>query len=251
MFKKIAKDLSRGLRSMVRGLDADWQFTERRRTIRFSCRHKVELLQGEKKNTTYVISYSLGGLRLSNPGSLKIGDEVHIRFPHPLPGFSVKSLKCEVLWKRKNTRTLEILAGLKFLETKDRMAKSWVAYFFRERNATLADIKEDRAYYRADCRLNVIARREQDRAVGEVRDLGIGGALLALNRPSEPGDDLELDVSGLSNLEPLYFKATSLECNMGDGGLYLTRVQFYSADEDSKKLLQKYMIALSKDFWTD
>lgn len=255
MLKKFATDLTRGLRSMVRGLDADWRFTERRQTIRFSCRHKVELFQmegeKEKKSVAYVIDYSLGGVRLSNPGTIKRGEKVKLRFPHPLPGFPVRSVECEVLWKRKNTKTLEMLAGLKFLETKDRMAKSWVAYFFRERGATLSDLKEDRAFYRAPCKLDVVCRSENDRAVGEMRDLGLGGALIKVNRPAEPGDKWLLDVSGVSNFPGMHFESTVLSCQMGEAGLYEQRVRFEGASEETKKLLQKYLTALSKDFWTD
>lgn len=236
---------------MVRGVDADWQFTERRRAIRCKCRHKVDLLQGpeENKSVAYVLNYSLGGVRLGNPGNIKVGEKVKLRFPHPLPGYPVKSLECEVLWRRKNTKSLEMLAGLKFLEPKERMMSSWIAYFFAERKATTSDLKEDRKSVRVACKLEVIARSEEDRAVGEAVNIGLGGALIIINRPSEIGDELSLDIGGLSSFPAMHFKGRVESNSVTDTGMYAQRVKFVERDDEMLKLLGKYMLALSKDFW--
>lgn len=251
MLKKFATDLTRGVRSMVRGIDADWHFNERRRALRFKCRHKVDLLQGEKKSVAYVINYGLGGVRLSNPGSIKVGETVQLRFPHPLPGVSVRSVACEVLWRRKNTKTLEILAGLKFVEDGERMANSWLNYFFKERKATPEDLREKREFVRVPCKLELVARSDSDRGVGEVHNVSLGGAYLLVNRPAEVGDTWLLDIGGLSSLKPFHFQSTVLSCEMGESGLYAQRVKFKNHDEINLALLRKYLLALSKDFWTD
>ena len=236
---------------MVRGVDADWQFTERRRSIRFKCRHKVDLLQGpeDNKSVAYVLNYSMGGVRLGNIGTIKVGEKVKLRFPHPLPGYSVKTLECQVLWRRKNTKSLEMLAGLKFLETKERMMSSWIAYFFAERKATQGDLVEDRKSVRTACKLEVIARSDEDRAVGEALNIGLGGALIVINRPSEIGDELALDIGGLSTFPAMHFKAIVESNTVTDTGMYAQRVKFVERDDDMLKLLSKYMLALSKDFW--
>ena len=240
---------------MVRGVDADWDFSERRRCVRFTCRHKVDLVHEEDdggKNVAYVLNYGVGGVRITYPKSLKIGEKIKLRFPHPLPGFSVRTLECEVIWRRKNPKTLEMLAGLKFVEGKERMQSSWVAYFLRERGATGADAREDRDYFRAECKLDVVARADDDRAVGHALNMGIGGALLALNRPAEPGDEWGLDISGLSSFPAFHRRCQVKSCEMGENGMYIQRVEFGPVrDEDTAKLIRKYMLALSKDFWTD
>lgn len=253
MLKKFAADITHGLRSMVRGVDADWDFAERRRCLRFSCRHKVELLQGEKENkaAAYVMNYGLGGVRLAFPGNLKIGERVKLRFPHPLPGFNVKSLECEVVWRRKNSKSLEMLAGLKFCESKERLAASWIAYFFKERGSSSNDLKENRKKVRVTCKLNAVARGEEDRGVGEVHNISLGGALLKLNRPSEVGDEWLLDIDGLSSFPGLHVKGKVLSCDTDDSGMFAQRVKFDPPDEEMAKLLKKYILALSKDFWTD
>lgn len=251
MLKKFAIDITHGLRSMVRGFDADWDFTERRQTLRIPCRHKVEMFRGESKKVAYVLDYSMGGLRITCPDVLKVGEKLKVQFPHPLPGISVNSLQCEVLWTRKNTKTLERLAGLKFLESGKRLASSWVAYFFRERNSTAQDLKEQRKLFRAECELEALARDGVDTAMGQVQNLSLGGAMVQLNRPAEVGDEWGLDLSGLSSFKPIHLKYTVLSCEAGTAGLYKQRIEFEEPDEETLKMLKKYMIALSKDFWTD
>lgn len=248
MLKKFATDLTRGLRSMVRGVDADWTFNERRKTRRFACRHKVDLYQGDGKSIAYVIDYSMGGVRLAFPGALKVGERIKLKFPHPLPGYSTSSLDCEVVWKRKNSKTLEMLFGARFLESKERMRTSWVAYFFNERGTS--DPRERRMFFRANCKLDVVARSADDRAVGEVRNLGLGGAFLKINRPAEAGDTWGLDISGLG-LEGMHVKGDVLSCEMGENGLYEQRVKFKNKDEETLKQMRKYLLKMSKDFWTE
>lgn len=248
MLKKFATDLTHGLRSMVRGVDADWTFNERRKTLRFNCRHKVDLLQDENKSLAYVIDYSMGGVRLAYPGALKVGERIKLKFPHPLPGYSVNTLDCEIVWRRKNSKTLEMVAGARFVESRDRMKSSWVAYFFNERGSS--DVRERRLFYRAEGKLDVVARGDADRSVGEVRNVSLGGAFLKINRPAEVGDIWGLDISGFG-LEGVHFKAEVLSCEMGESGLYEQRVKFTEKDEESLKLLRKYMVKLSKDFWTE
>lgn len=250
MLKKFASDITKGLRSMVRGLDADWQFDERRRTIRFKSRHKVELLYGEnEKKTAYVLNYSLGGARFSCPANLKVGQVVQLRFPHPLPGVSKSNIKVQVVWRRKNPKTLEMLAGGKFLESGEHMMQSWVSYFFRERGSSSEDLVEDRKSIRCDCKLDVLARGVEH-AQGQVLNIGLGGALLTINRPAEVGDEWGLDISGLSSFEAFHMKAVVQSCETGMSGLFNQRVKFLPPDEIQGKVLRKYLLALSKDFWS-
>lgn len=255
MLKKFALDLSHGLRTMVRGIDADWNFGERRRCLRFNCRHKVELYQGDddkqERSTAYVLNYGLGGVRIAFPGNLKVGEKIKLKFPHPLPGVTARTLACEIVWRRKNSKTLEMLAGAKFTEPKDRMSASWIAYFFRERGSAAGDLRENRKYYRADCKLDVVARSDADRAVGEVHNLSLGGAFLRVNRPAEAGDEWLLDISGLSSYEGMHFKGKVLSCEMGEAGMYEQRIEFAHEDQEMVKLLRKYILTLSKDFWTE
>lgn len=251
MLKKFASDLTRGLRSMVRGVDADWEFDERRRTVRFNCRHKVDLLLSEEeaKDMGYVLEYSMGGLRVSHRCPLKPGQRLKVRFPHPLPGVSVRAVECEVIWRRKNPKTLETLAGMKFVETRERMANSWVAYFFRERDASSKDLVEHRRSYRTTCSLDVVARSEDERSVGKLENISTGGAFLRINRPAEVGDRWGLDISGLSTFEAMHIEGTVQSCDMDESGLYEQRITFDELDEETEKILQKYLLALTKNFW--
>ncbi len=236
---------------MVRGVDADWSFEERRRSLRFGCRHKVDLLQGEKKSITFVLDYSMGGLRLSKPGDVKVGERIKVSFPHPLPGFSISAVECEVVWKRKNTRSLEMLAGLKFVETKERMAKSWVAYFFQERGASSVDLVERRKSVRSPCKLTTAATSPGIQAVGELLNLSLGGGLVRLNRPGEVGDVWGLTVAGADGAPEFSCNAVVQSCDIGPDGMYLQRVKFQSTDPAATKLLSKSLLKLNRNFWTD
>lgn len=253
MLKKFATDLSHGLRTMVRGLDADWDFSERRKTIRFSCRYKVEVLRGEESKVAYVINYSMGGLRFSSTHKYKVGETVSVKFPHPLEGVSVRSIACEILFVRKNPKTLEMVCGVKFKETKPRMAASWIAYLFREKGVDTKDLLEDRKMWRTPCRLDVVARAGEERAVGNMINISQVGACIAVNGPAEPDDIWGLDIKGLSNLAPMHIKVTVLTCEMEAEGLYRQRVSFNTAamDDTTKGLLKSYMQHLAKDFWTE
>lgn len=252
MLKKFATDLSRGLRSIVRGIDADWDFSERRKTIRFNCRYKVNVTRGEETKVAYVINYSMGGLRFTTTQKYKAGDTVSIKFPHPLDGVTVQSVSCEILFVRKNPKTLELVCGAKFKETKQRMASSWVAYLFKEKNVASKDLIEGRKVYRCNCRLDVVARAGEERAVGRLVNISPTGACLSLNRPAEIDDLWGLDIKGLSNLQPIHLKVTVLSCDIEAEGLYRQRVSFNTPmDEPTKTLLMEYMRHLAKDFWTD
>lgn len=251
MLKKFATDLSHGLRTMVRGFDADWKFTERRKTIRFGCRYKVNVTKGEDTKIAYVINYSMGGVRFTSTHKYKVGDTVSIKFPHPLDGVSVNSVNCEILFVRKNPKTLEMVCGAKFKETKQRMAASWVAYLFREKNATPKDLVEDRKVFRSLCRLDIVARAGEERAVGEMINISPAGACIAINRPAEIDDIWGLDIKGLSSLQPMHIKVTVLSCDIEAEGLYRQRVQFNSMDEATTTLLMQYLQHLAKDFWKE
>ncbi len=253
MLKKFATDLSRGLRSMVRGLDADWDFTERRRTIRFNCRYKVDIVRGDESKVAYVINYSMGGLRFTTTQKYKIGEQIGVSFPLPLEGVSVKSIACEVIFSRKNPKTLETVVGVKFKETKQRMAASWIRYFFDEKKATSKDLIEDRKIYRANCKLEVLARGVGDnRGTGHAINISTQGACIVIDKAAEAEDIWGLDIKGLSNLQPMHIKATVLECEEEAAGLYRQRVSFNTPlDETTQNLLVSYMQHLAKDFWTE
>jgi c-di-GMP-binding flagellar brake protein YcgR len=251
MLKKFATDISHGLRTMVRGLDADWDFTDRRKTIRFSCRYKVEVTRGEQTKVAYVINYSMGGLRFSSTHKYKVGDTVSIKFPHPLEGVTVRSISCEILFVRKNPKTLEMVCGAKFKETKPRMAASWVAYLFREKGVDSKDLLEGRKLYRTHCKLDVVARSGEERAVGHLINMSTAGACIAINRPAEVDDLWGLDIRGLSNLPAIHIKVTVLSCEMEAEGLYRQRVRFNSMDENTKAQLMSYLQHLAKNFWTE
>ncbi len=264
MLKKFATDLSRGLRTMVRGIDADWDFAERRKTIRFQCRYKVDVTFKDTKKVAYVLDYSLAGLRFTSTVKFKIGEVVQVKFPHPLEGYGVRSLNCEVIWMRKNPKTLELVCGARFKETKPRMAASWIAYLFKEKKVDTKDLVEDRKFYRATCKLEVVARRDDLRSEGHIVDISTEGGCIMIDQASEEEETWGLDIKGLSNLEPMHIKATVLSCVTEaevegepdpDGevqieGIYRQRVKFQTPlDEKTILLLQNYMQHLAKDFW--
>lgn len=253
MLKKFATDFSHGLRTMVRGLDADWDFSERRRTIRFNCRYKVEVVRGEDKKIAYVINYSMGGLRLTTPQKYKVGETISVAFPLPIEGVTVNSIKCEIVYVRKNPKTLESVVGAKFKETKQRMAASWIAYFFREKNADSKDLIEDRKHFRANCRLEVLARGVGDnRGVGQVINISTHGACIVIDKAAEVDDIWGLDIKGLSSLQPMHIKATVLENQEEPAGMYRQRVAFNTPlDDATQNLLVSYLQHLAKNFWTE
>ena len=253
MLKKFATDLSRGLRSMVRGLDADWDFRERRRTVRFNCRYKVDIVRGTETKIAYIINYSMGGLRFTTTQKYKVGEQIGVTFSLPLEGVTVTSVTCEVVFVRKNPKTLETVVGAKFKETKQRMAASWVAYFFREKNVDNKDLIESRKFFRANCRLEVLARGMGDlRGNGQVTNLSMEGACIVVDQSAEVGDVWGLDLKGLSSLQPIHIKATVLECEEEAAGLFRHRLQFLTPlDDMTQNHLLGYMQHLAKDFWTE
>lgn len=252
MLKKFASDLSHGLRTMVRGLDADWDFRERRKTIRFRCRYKVDVTKADETKPVYVIDYSMGGLRFSTTLKYKVGDEVSIRFPTPLPEVSVSSLHCEIVYSRRNPKTLENVYGVKFKETKQRMSASWIAYFFREKNATSHDLVEHRAHFRISCSVEIVARAADERAVGTMTNLSTEGCCIVINRPAEPDDIWGIDISGISSIQAVHIKGTVLSCELEETGLYRQRIKFPNPlGEATDTILRSYMLALTKDFWTE
>ena len=107
---------------------------------------------------------------------------------------------------------------------------------------------EDRKSVRCDCSLDVLARGDEN-AQGRVLNLGLGGALLAINRPAEVGDEWGLDISGLSSFEGFHVKGIVQSCETGKSGLFNQRVKFKQPAEEQEKIMKKYLLALSRDFW--
>lgn len=239
---------------MVRGLDADWGFEERRRGLRFTCRHRVALktagssLKGRKG---YVVDYSVGGVRTITPEPLKVGDQFNVDFHIPIEGVAVNSLACEVVWCRKNQKSLENHSGLKFLEDPATVQASWVGYFFNEKGLTAEHLMETRHWFRIDCKIQVEVKGEAGRSKGNIRNLSMLGLMAELDKAQYIKTDLHVIMMPLERAGPLELLGRAVEVLPGEMGLFRHRILFQDVDPAKKKMLTKYMVTASKDFWTD
>lgn len=181
------------LRNKIQGLEAtdpdfpQLSLSERRTKLRVRTYIRLRIEAGKASGPAIVTDLSLEGLRLRCPGSLDIGQAVEVFFPEELVSDRVNSVSCTVAWVNSfgTPGRPNFEAGLSFNDSLDEMDSSWVSYILEKLGFDENKTFQKRQYLRAKGRIpaRIFTQVEGGTVDCQILNLGIGGALVALDSP--------------------------------------------------------------------
>lgn len=245
------------LRNKIQGLEAtdpdfpQLSLAERRRKLRIKTYIRLQIKLESGPGLATVTDLSLEGMRVKTKHELKDGQEVEVFFPEEC-GDKVGSVICKVVWLKPcgYPGRMSFEAGLSFLENPDNMERSWVNYVLEQLGFNQTKTFQKRRYLRAD---GVIPARafdslDCDGIAGEVVNIGIGGALLALDEPLMENLQIHCEICLWRILPalrlPCRVLSVKLEDEDDDDTRFLHALLFLGMDTEQVKLLGNYVIYL-------
>lgn len=240
------------LRNVIQSIEAlepkdiSENLAERRRALRIRSYCLVQLAVDGEQHKGTVTDIGLEGIRLKSLSApLVIGAEVAVSYPKSTPGFELGVVRCVVLWSQKVGR--EMVAGLRYNDTKENMRRSWVRYVLTELGFDEARTYQRRRHIRVDGSIPARLFQGEESLVPDARvvNLGIGGALVETRNEVPKGIDADLEISLWRILPTLCLSGAILDVRQEPGtGFFLVSIQFGALQADQIKLLGNYIINL-------
>ena len=248
------------LRNKIQGLEAtdpdfpQLSLAERRKKLRIRTYIRLDISTDGNSNSAILTDLSLDGMRLRTNQELKEGDEVEVSFLEQSSDERTEPVSCRVVWSTSfgppGRVTYE--AGLSFHDSTEQMKNSWVKYVLEQLGFDEKKTFQKRKYLRTSgC---VPARvfthnSSEGTIVGEVINLGIGGALLASDQALGLEAQIHCEICLWRILPALRLpcKVLSVRQDESEGveGLrYLHSLLFLGMDTEQVKLLGNYVIFL-------
>ncbi len=248
------------LRNKIQGLEAidpdfpQLSLAERRKKLRVRTYIRLEISSDEGMGSAIVTDLSLDGMRLRCNRPFKDQERVEVFFPDQSDPEHTGSVRCRAVWLKTlgQTGRNSYEAGLSFEDSRENMKRSWVKYVLEQLGFDESKTFQKRKYLRAQgvipARIFTVAHPES--LVGEVVNLGVGGALMAMDHPLERDSQIHCEIC-LWRILP----ALRLPCKVmsvredsdheGEGPpMYLHSLLFLGMDTDEVKLLGNYVIFL-------
>ena len=225
----MVKDLLNGFLALVKGKGPSWSFEERRSLVRLKCSYRSIYSFGENRFSGTISDLGEGGLALTTPDPLKVGQVIKVYCPFVDVEGPDGPIEGEVCW----TRELAGLhnSGLRFQVT----PHSWVFSVLQLLGFSSLSSRSKRRWVRAECKLPA---RIGSRDV-QIENLGVGGALIQA-KSRLTAEDATITIGPYLKLEAL-----ELSGNLGepreDG---LQAFEFRDPEGPQLKLLGLYLKAL-------
>ena len=221
---------------------------ERRRLVRLACSYDTSAyLEGRPVNVK-LVDISLGGGKLQGPASNFQRGQL-IQVSNPLPEARVNEpVTARIVWirpSRDEEGRFDI--GLQFEESPEVLGKSWVITVLNKIGMQ-SKVFNQRKYTRAAANLPIeIDLKTKERTPGTALDIGLGGALLAVDRPLSPTTRFTLHMGPLGNHDKLELSCEVISSRHDEGGAGWTHsAKFVEISTTQTKLLGKYVVDLLK-----
>ncbi|CAM9945177.1 unnamed protein product, partial [Phaeothamnion confervicola] len=218
---------------------------ERREVIRLQCRVTVQFVGDDASSHDVVVTnISLKGLRAETPRKFKKGDRVLVGMPNSRQG----PVSCQVMWTRTISSSGSLSVGLKFDDTQENMARSWLKDTLRQLGFEPGKIRERRNFIRFPSPSQVrsaLANRAGDfLGDGRLINIGFGGALAAVSVEVPVGTQVRVQLDPTLDTPPLD-AAGVVRSNIRDTKrqLYITGIEF---DMQGEGQIKKYIRAVKK-----
>jgi hypothetical protein len=248
------------LRNKIQGLEAtdpdfpQLSLAERRKKLRVRTYIRMEYARQDGRGSAIVTDLSLDGMRMRCQQPLTEGEQIEVFFPESSNPEQTGSVRCRAVW----LHTLEQVgrtsyeAGLSFEDSRDNMKRSWVKYVLEQLGFDESKTFQKRKYLRAKGQIpaRVFTHHEGETLNGEVVNLGVGGALLALQEPLPKDSQIHCEICLWRILPPLRLPCKVLGVaqdpeHEGEGPpRQLHSLLFLGMDTEEVKLLGNYVIFL-------
>lgn len=249
------------LRNKIQGLEAtdpdfpQLSLAERRKKLRVRTYIRLEFTTEDGvRGSAIVTDLSLDGLRLRCQSPLVEGQNVDVIFPDSSATEATGAVRCKVVWLQtiQQVGRTSYEAGLHFEDSRENMQRSWVKYVLEQLGFDENKTFQKRKYVRARGQIpaRIFTVHEGEALTGEVVNLGVGGALLALDRELPKDTQIHCEIC-LWRILP----ALRLPCRVmgvapdgeheGEGPpRQLHSLLFLGMDTEEVKLLGNYVIFL-------
>lgn len=253
------------LRNKIQGLEAtdpdfpQLSLTERRKKLRVRTYIRLEYATEEGRSSAIVTDLSLDGLRMRCQKPLKNGEKVEVFFPDSSEKASTGSVRCKAVWLKdleqgqagRGFGRPAYEAGLSFEDSRDNMQRSWVKYVLEQLGFDENKTFQKRRYLRAQGSIpaRVFTVHNGEALSGEVVNLGVGGALLALDSPLAKEQQIHCEICLWRILPPLRLPCRVMavveDTEPGEATpRYHHSLLFLGMDTEEVKLLGNYVIFL-------
>lgn len=248
------------LRNKIQALEAtdpdfpQLSLAERRKKLRVRTYIRLEFQGSAGRSSGIVTDLSLDGMRMRCQHALAEGESIEVFFVDGDDSETTGSVRCRTVWVESldqvGHRSYE--AGLAFEDTRENMQRSWVKYVLEQLGFDEKKTFQKRRYLRAH---GVIPARVFTAAgetpSGEVLNLGVGGALLALNAPLPTESQIHCEICLWRILPALRLPCRVMSVTEDSeaapseaGGRFLHSLLFLGMDTPEVKLLGNYIIFL-------
>ncbi|MFN8613423.1 MAG: PilZ domain-containing protein [Vulcanimicrobiota bacterium] len=221
---------------------------ERRRLVRLACDFDTSAYLEGRPVTVKLVDISLGGGKLRGPqSSFQRGQLIQVS--NPLPEARVNEpVTARIVWMRPSRdEDGKYDIGLQFEESPEVLGKSWVITVLNKIGMQ-SKVFNQRKYTRAVANLPIeIDLKTKERTPGTALDIGLGGALLAVNRPLSPTTRFTLHMGPLGNHDKLELNCEVISSRHDEAGVGWTHsAKFAEISTTQTKLLGKYVVDLLK-----
>lgn len=199
-----------------------------------------------------IANLGLYGMQIHVNKELMPGEKVRIT---PIKGagilsgarYNVGSIAMKVLWSKEKKTTGNFIAGLRYDDTKKNFRESWVAFLLRKYGFTVGGSSQKRKNIRIPVNLSLSYRSIEGDidGTGIVRDVGLGGMLIAIEKEISSNRILKFRIGPYKSLESLICNGRVLHNKFAPtSGKWITGVIFVDLDEAGSKLLNLYLSVL-------
>ncbi len=227
--------LVRQLWQTLRSIRSEPHPVEERRTVpRLVCEIPVVMLEGKGARGGQITDVGLFGLSLEEPENLPAGTKIRLLLAHDE---SLEEVACKVRWCRKIKNGF--LCGLKYHQDPISLSRSWVCTLLRELGYDLDHLQQRRHYIRVKTRIPA----KMGGMDGQVRDLGVGGALVSADQPLDTDSEVVLSLGPHDELPAMNLLAELRNRRRDDDGAWLHSLHFLDPNEEQTERLGQYVLS--------
>jgi c-di-GMP-binding flagellar brake protein YcgR len=184
-------------------------FEEKRYDPRARCACEAKcLLPGNREVRVSIIEVSASGMRLRGEQKMNLGDIVSIQpvkksDPFSTPQRENHPVRMEVVWNKKQKGTGRYVIGLHYADDRKSLQDSWAASILKKYGISVGIEPHRRRNIRipVDLALSITAGNEFFR--GSVKDIGISGMLMGVDREIDSGGELRFRIGPYKHLQGL------------------------------------------------
>lgn len=244
------------LKEMILGPQApEVDLHEKRLTPRVNCFIEAHFATEEGETFQGSITVlEISGMRIVSPRKITKGQKIIVRvdsFSGVLLAkpFKVENVNAEVVWCKKKQGFSQHMAGIKFTDPQEAIAKSWVNYVLESFGVKDKSGFQRRKDIRVSTTLPVRCfTGRKDFVDGVAYDIGLGGIRMKLKGDLGTGKEVSLQIGPYRRLPPLKCRGKIRRSNYHTGSdAFIMGVEFVDLDDKLIKLIGSYIRALLQD----